>query len=304
VVPNLDFHIKQWLDANWNEASLREEKSDASYSFAGLFGWQRECNPKFDDYNRSYWDVHKPGYNLKRMRFLLERAGYVDIELEIKDDVHLVAKATKSMNNDERQIDIDINNVRADHLNRYNFAAEILKAAQQRSILDLACGIGYDSQILATKTNAQVLGVDIDQGAIDYASQHYPARQLSYECVDARKLRTSQQYDAIVSFETIEHVEFDRELLNTFYTLLKFVGTFICSTPNEDVMPFDKEKFRFHIKHYTVAEMSTMIEKSGFKIKQVLTQKDPRSEEVEAGTDGCFTIMVCQKPLYAFMIDD
>jgi 2-polyprenyl-3-methyl-5-hydroxy-6-metoxy-1,4-benzoquinol methylase len=219
----------------------------------------------------------------------------VDIELEIKDDVHLVAKATKSMNNGERQIAIDINNVRADHLNRYNFATEILKAAQPRSILDLACGIGYGSQILATKTNAQVLGVDIDQGAIDYASQHYPARQLSYECVDVRKLRTSQQYDAIVSFETIEHVEFDRELLNTFYTLLKSGGTFICSTPNEDVMPFNKEDFKYHIKHYTVCQVTELMEQCGFEVKQVFTQKDAKTGQVVSGSDGCFIILVCQK---------
>ncbi len=95
IVPNMDFHAQQWLQAEWSEDTINERYSDATYSFAGFWGWQEECDPLKEDYNNSYWSVHKSGYNKKRMKFLLEKIGYENIKIEIKDEVHLVAIASK-----------------------------------------------------------------------------------------------------------------------------------------------------------------------------------------------------------------
>jgi 2-polyprenyl-3-methyl-5-hydroxy-6-metoxy-1,4-benzoquinol methylase len=141
-----------------------------------------------------------------------------------------------------------------------------------------------------------VTGVDIDKGAIEYAQNHYKGVNVEHICADAKELKFNQNFDAIVSFETIEHIDFDRLLLTKFYQLLSPGGIFICSTPNQDVMPFDKEKFKYHVKHYTPSEISHLITDCGFLIVGTYTQKDPRYGQVEPGDDGCFTIMVCQKP--------
>lgn len=95
VVPNIDFHIQQWLNAEWNDSELNNPRSLASHAFSGFYGWQRECDPTQDDYNQSYWDVHKSAYNKKRMQYVLEKIGFRQIELEIKSGIHLVAKAIK-----------------------------------------------------------------------------------------------------------------------------------------------------------------------------------------------------------------
>jgi 2-polyprenyl-3-methyl-5-hydroxy-6-metoxy-1,4-benzoquinol methylase len=118
---------------------------------------------------------------------------------------------------------------------------------------------------------------------------------VQYVCADAKIIEFDQSFDAIVSFETIEHVDFDEALLSKFYQMLSPGGTFICSTPNQDVMPFDKEKFKYHIKHYTLKEISILIIQCGFSIVGTYTQKNPQYGLVEAGDDGCFTILVCQK---------
>lgn len=295
VVPNLDYHVRQWLEAEWNEDTLRDKTSDARFGFAGLYGWQRECDPRSKDYNDSHWDVHKSGYNEKRLKFLLERAGFVDVHTEVKGDVHLVATGRKSMNKGERQISTNYRNIRQDHKNRYAFAVAALRAAAPAEVLDLACGIGYGSLMLAELEGTNVTAVDIDSGAIDYAKRYYQADNIHYVCEDARNLDKQKRFDAIVSFETIEHVEFDQELINTFFDVLNPGGTFICSTPNQDVMPFDKDKFRFHIRHYTVSEISQIAQQAGFTVEEVLTQKDSVSGPVEKGDDGSFTILVCKK---------
>lgn len=95
IVPDMDFHCRQWLEAEWNETTIKEKWSDARHSFASIFGWQRECNPDLDDYNESYWDVHKSGYNARRMAYVLQRNGFENLDIQTVDQFHLVAKAIK-----------------------------------------------------------------------------------------------------------------------------------------------------------------------------------------------------------------
>ncbi|WP_111976517.1 methyltransferase domain-containing protein [Algibacillus agarilyticus] len=295
VVPNMDFHARQWLEADWTEENLRDTRSDARYSFAGLWGWQRECNPRSEDYNQTYWDVHKSGYNEKRIKFLLERAGFIDVATEIKNNVHLVAKGKKIVNKSERQVAPTIKNIRADHKNRYQFACDYLKKTKSTMVLDLACGIGYGSAMLADSLDAQIVAVDIDSGAIDYANKYYKKDNIAFLCQNALEVEIKSEVDAIVSFETIEHLKLDKQLMDIFYRQLKVGGLFICSTPNQTVMPYDKEKFKYHIKHYTVTEFIFLVESAGFKVKETYMQNDKINGSVELGSTGCFTILVCEK---------
>jgi predicted SAM-dependent methyltransferase len=80
-VPNIRFAIDQWLRAAWSEEALENRFSDARWGFAGLFGWQRECNPASADYNATYWDAHKSGYDEHLLRFLLQRNGFEQIRI-------------------------------------------------------------------------------------------------------------------------------------------------------------------------------------------------------------------------------
>lgn len=112
-VPNIRFAIDQWLRATWSQDALENRFSDARWGFAGLFGWQRECDPASPDYRPTYWDAHKSGYDEHVLRFLLERAGFEKIHIWTEgftekqmrrrnlptgasDGCHLMATAVKS----------------------------------------------------------------------------------------------------------------------------------------------------------------------------------------------------------------
>ncbi|GAC15208.1 tocopherol O-methyltransferase [Aliiglaciecola lipolytica E3] len=290
-----DYYAQLWLNAQWDEKSLRDESSDARQAFAGLFGSQQGSNPKFDDYSTDYTHVHKSAYNRKRLTFLLERAGFVDVEM-IADKEKLKAVASKSMNVGERQISTNYDNIRLDHKNRYQFACDQLQEESPNTVLDLACGIGYGTLMLANATNAKVTGVDIDQGAIDYANSYYSNSNTQFLREDARLLTLPDAtFDAVVSFETIEHVEFDLELISKFYQLLKPGGRLICSTPNEDVMPYDPVNFKYHIKHYTNNELLALLKSAGFLNVELFAQHDPNTGDVVMGQDGSFIIAVATK---------
>jgi hypothetical protein len=98
VTPNLDYHIKQWKKARWTNSEWSSKWSNARYSAAGLYGWQRECDPSItcnDSLSSRYWDCHKSGYNSKSINFWLGRAGFRHIKVKVYHNVHLVAYAKK-----------------------------------------------------------------------------------------------------------------------------------------------------------------------------------------------------------------
>ncbi len=295
-VPNIDYFIQLWQSATWDNQDLLNADSNARKAFAGLWGGQQNCNPRNDNYQTNQHDIYKSGYNQARLKLLLERAGFCEIQIHV-EGAQINANATKTMLRGERQISTHYDQIRPDHLNRYEFACEQLAGlTQEDQVLDLACGIGYGTLMLAKHTGAKVTGVDIEQAAIAHAKQHFNNENTTFSCQDAKLLDiAANTQDAVVSFETIEHVDFDQQLLDVFFKVLKPGGHLICSTPNQDVMPFDPVKFEFHLKHYTNRELVNMLRKSGFQKVTLFGQHDPVAGKVIAGSDGCFTVAVAVK---------
>lgn len=97
IVPNMDYHIEQWSRAVWNEETWQDDSSDARHSFAGFWGWQRECGTGVTRKSQdvSFWDVHKCGFNQEFLVLILSRAGFRDITCKVVDNFHLVASASK-----------------------------------------------------------------------------------------------------------------------------------------------------------------------------------------------------------------
>ncbi len=295
-VPDSDYFARQWLASDWNEASLRDLESDARQSFAGLYGWQRGGNPARNDYDPSHSDCLRSGYNARRLKFLLLRIGFVDISLDNSKMTELVARARKSMHPDERQISPDIRNIREDHLNRYRFAVQALSEISPQKVIDLACGIGYGSSMLAEATGAEILGIDIDPGAIEYAETYYTHPKAYFLCADARIVTVEpESIDAVVSFETIEHVDFDKELLGRFHQFLRPKGRLIISTPNETTMPHDHVRFPFHVRHYTFGEINKLLTNTDFKVLRTYTQTDSQTGRITESRDGEFILLVAEK---------
>lgn len=117
------------------------------------------------------------------------------------------------------------------HLARYRFAA---KHTVSLRVADIACGTGYGSAFLKTSGNAlEVCGIDIDPEAIAYAQVRHGGAGLSFFCADGTKTGLdSHSFDAVTSFETLEHLENPEALLSEFRRILKPEGILIISVPN------------------------------------------------------------------------
>jgi len=93
------------------------------------------------------------------------------------------------------------------HTFRYYLAKGFL--CPDDSVLDVSCGCGYGSVILAADCR-QVLGLDVDAGALAKAhSTYHIAGKTRFAKCDLATTDELPKCDVVVSFETIEHIDRD-----------------------------------------------------------------------------------------------
>lgn len=127
-----------------------------------------------------------------------------------------------------------------EHLVRYEFALPYIK---DKAVVDLGCGCGYGSHLLATNGAKSVVGVDVAEDALAYAEQHYSASNLSFKNMDVTALSLpDKSFDAAVCLEVFEHVDDYVALLRETVRVLVPGGTLVLSTPNKLVWSPGQEK--------------------------------------------------------------
>ncbi len=149
--------------------------------------------------------------------------------------------------------------VRHQHLERYRWAAKFVAG---KRVLDVACGTGYGTAILAKAGATQVDGFDCSPEAVAFARKTWPMPNVRFDVATADRLPVPDGcYDYYISFETIEHVEDDDALLTEATRVLSPGGSLVVSTPNRELLDpgisIDDRPFnRFHIREYSRNELN------------------------------------------------
>jgi SAM-dependent methyltransferase len=97
-------------------------------------------------------------------------------------------------------------------------------------VVDMACGEGYGSDVLARAGAAQVVGVDANPEAHEHARLRYVRPNLRF--VRTMVETYDEPCDALVFLQTIEHVQDPGAVLDRFRALVGPGGLVIVSTPN------------------------------------------------------------------------
>ena len=158
-----------------------------------------------------------------------------------------------------------------EHLHRYAYATQFV---QNKRVLDLACGEGYGSYLLA-KTAKSVVGIDIDNNTIKHARNKYIKQNLEFKVGSITEVPIDGEslFDVAVCFEALEHIEDHQKLLSEVKRLLTPDGVFIVSTPNKTVYS-DEPQFNnpFHVHELYFDEFRELFEKY-FKNVKFLGQR-------------------------------
>lgn len=128
----------------------------------------------------------------------------------------------------ERYVPKVAGNIRLEHLHRYLIAREL---SHDKRVLDIACGEGYGSDILATVAG-HVVGVDIVDDVIMHASSRYTRPNLEFKqgACEAIPL-PDHSVDVVVSFETLEHIRFHDDMMREVRRVLCAGGLLVISNP-------------------------------------------------------------------------
>lgn len=148
------------------------------------------------------------------------------------------------------------------HYHRYEFAINQIDLSNSL-VLDIACGEGYGSALLAEKAK-MVYGVDISKETIEYAKKKYTKENLFFKQGEAAKIpMDDSSVDILVSFETIEHHDKHEEMLNEIKRVLKPEGILIISSPDKGYYEkyYSGIKNEFHVKELYKEEFQALIEK-------------------------------------------
>jgi len=152
-----------------------------------------------------------------------------------------------------------------EHLSRYYFAQPLMAG---RSVLDVGCGTGYGSSILAGGART-VLGVDISEEAIGFAQQNYQRSNLQFLVADCSRLSLrTESVDGIACFEVIEHLADQEAFLGELRRVLKENGLLVISTPNRVFYTEEcKESNPFHTREFDFLEFGSCLRKYFGKVE-------------------------------------
>lgn len=226
-----------------------------------------------------------PGFHFERQQ---ELPGY--------PDEHLAAvrrKATAMIGEVER---LDVGGQgqsAAGDMLSYHYQLALRHLSPSDRVLDVACGAGFGARMMAPRC-ARVTGVDLDEHSIAAARAADGAGGApngDYLVADATRMPFSAgAFDAVVSFETLEHVP-ARPFLKELRRVLVPGGLLLLSTPQSCLgnIPFTPA----HEHEFSLAELTELVgghfeilQRIGLKAGTIWFEGDP------AGSNSFF---VCRR---------
>jgi SAM-dependent methyltransferase len=166
-------------------------------------------------------------------------------------------------------------------------------------VVDLACGEGYGSDLLARRA-AKVTGVDANPEAFEHARARYRRPNLSFQRGLVEDF--DQEVDAVVFLQTIEHIHEPEALLDR---IAQIAPAAYISTPNRLTLAppgAEKSDNPWHLREYDADQYRDLLEPhfQSVELLGLFHARKLRLHElaIRAGWDRIHPALRLTKPFY------
>jgi ubiquinone/menaquinone biosynthesis C-methylase UbiE len=147
---------------------------------------------------------------------------------------------------------------------RHVFVYEVLKYKLKDSdqVLEIGFGEGYGTHLISGYVDS-VIGLDVEEKAVEYANKKYGSGNCSFQTYDGSKIPFEENtFDSIVSYQVIEHVEKDENFLKEIHRVLQDQGKLYLTTPNRlhRLAPGEEPWNPFHEREYSPEQLRELMD--------------------------------------------
>lgn len=156
----------------------------------------------------------------------------------------------------------------------FNHITKKSKIGKNETILDIGCGDGLQSVLIAKKCR-KFIGIDTSLKSIEQAKRLVKSVGMSnhcqFRCVGIEKAKfLENSFDKIFSICVIEHVPEYKALLSKAYHVLKKNGQFLLSVDSlasieDEIIKKKHQKDHYAVKYFTVDELRKLLNEIGFQ---------------------------------------
>lgn len=157
-------------------------------------------------------------------------------------------------------------------VNYFSWQARIAKAPLGRRIVEVGCGIGNFTRMIADRE--LVIGVDIEPVCIEQHRQnfagHSNVRSMVLDAMDpAFESLKSEAPDSVVCLNVLEHIEDDLGTLKAFASILPQGGRAVLIVPAFMGLYGPIDKHLGHYRRYTRSSFASTAARAGFKANEL-----------------------------------
>lgn len=160
-------------------------------------------------------------------------------------------------------------------ISRKRLIHRLVKAIRPRRTLDIGCGAGLITKVLA-EASAEVLAVDVSEQAVRLSRGTLgKAGNVLLKVVDVFQSRDtvsdwSGSFDLVVLSEVLEHMQDDDSALDVVRQLLAEGSWLLLSVPGDPKLWNAEDEQAGHVRRYTREELRCKLAKHGFEIVRMI----------------------------------
>ena len=139
---------------------------------------------------------------------------------------------------------------------QFDIYTEVAKVIRGR-VADVGFGTGFGTHLFSVNAK-EVIGFEVDEGSINFAEKIFPLPKLRFAYGNIARGIDSNGFDFVTMIDVIEHLKYDKRVLQNAKKMLNKNGTLILSTPNRLSR---YRKSANHVREYAPKELEHLCRK-------------------------------------------